>query len=260
VFSPGDSAGVFRNLVVTLDYYSIEIEDAINAPSLADVVNGCFVATLNPSREFNDLCALIVRNDLNGSLSGNPPFGVTTVAENLALQEVEGLDFTTAFGLGIGAAGNLDVELIANYYLKNDFQNSPLSPLNECAGAYGQNCGIITGGPVNKLRIQQRTSWQRDAFEISLLWRYLSGVSIEPSTPVLPQFSQVPSYSYFDLTGAWSLKENVILRAGITNLFDKEPPFVGGTAADTVSNGGNTFPGAYDALGRTFLLGIKMRL
>jgi outer membrane receptor protein involved in Fe transport len=87
----------------------------------------------------------------------------------------------------------------------------------------------------------------------------MSGVSIEPATPVLPQFAHVPSYSYVDLTAAWTFDERTTLRAGITNVFDKEPPFVGGTAADTVSNGGNTFPGAYDALGRTFLLGVKVK-
>lgn len=260
VFAPGEPLGPLRNLVMTLDYYDIEIEDAINTPSLADVVNGCYDAELNPTREFNGLCALIVRNDLNGSLSGNPPFGVTTVSDNLALQEVEGLDFTTSFGLGLGSAGALDVEIIANYYLKQDFRNSALSPLNECAGAYGQNCGLTTGGPISKLRVQQRTSWSQGPLEVSLLWRYLSGVSIEPTTPVLPQFAHIPSYSYFDLTAAWSFDERLTLRAGIANLFDKDPPFVGGTAADTISNGGNTFPGAYDALGRTFLVGIKAAL
>ncbi len=258
VFAPTAAPGRIRNPVITLDYYDIEITDAINVPALADVVNGCYDANLNPSREFNDLCALIVRNDVNGSLSGNPPFGVTTAAANLALQEVEGIDFSASFGVDIGSAGRLDFGLISNYYLKNDFRNSLASPLNECAGVYGQNCGTTTGGPVSKLRIQQRTSWNRGPLELGYLWRYLSGVSSEASTPVLPQFSHVSSFSYFDLTAAWHFDERTTIRAGVTNAFDKDPPFVGGTAADTTSNGGNTFPGAYDTLGRTFLLGVKV--
>jgi outer membrane receptor protein involved in Fe transport len=258
VFSPSGELGRIRNPVISIDYYDIEITDAINVPALADVVNGCYTAALNPSREFNNLCALIARNDVNGSLSGNPPFGVTTVAQNLALQEVEGVDFSASFGLDLSSAGRLDVELISNYYLRNDFRDSMVSPLNECAGVYGQNCGTTTGGPVSKLRIQQRTSWNRGSLELGYLWRYLSGVRSEASTPVLPEFSHVPSYSYFDVTAAWHFDERAVIRAGVTNVFDKEPPFVGGTAADTTSNGGNTFPGAYDALGRTFLLGLKV--
>jgi outer membrane receptor protein involved in Fe transport len=258
VFAPTAEWGRIRNPVLTVDYYDIQIEDAINVPALADVVNGCYSAALNPTREFNDLCALIVRNDINGSLSGNPPFGVTTLAENLALQEVEGIDFSASFGVDFESAGRLDVEIISNYYLKNAFRNSALSPLNECAGAYGQNCGTATGGPVNKLRVQQRSTWTRNALELGYLWRYQSGAHVEASTPVLPQFAHVSSYSYFDLTAAWHFDERIVIRAGVSNLFDKDPPFVGGTAADTTSNGGNTFPGAYDVLGRTFLLGAKL--
>jgi outer membrane receptor protein involved in Fe transport len=258
VIAPREDWGVLRHPVVTLDYYDIEIQDAINIPALADVVNGCYGADLNPTREYNELCALIVRNEINGSLSGNPPYGVTTVSDNLALQEVEGIDFSASFGLALGAAGSLDVELISNYYLKNDFRNSEVSDLNECAGIYGQNCSLTTGGPVSKLRIQQRTTWVRGAFELGYLWRYLSGVSVESTTPVLPQFAHIPAYNYLDLTAAWNFTERAVLRAGITNVFDKVPPFVGGTAGDTISNGGNTFPGVYDALGRTFLLGMKV--
>jgi iron complex outermembrane receptor protein len=258
VFDLGEGWGKVHRPVITLDYYDIQIENAINVPAIADVVNGCYTAALNPAREFNALCALISRNDLNGSLLGGPTVGVTTTNANLALQEVEGIDLNASFALELGEAGTLDVDLIGNYYLKNDFRNSPASALNACVGLYGQNCSGTVGGPVSKTRFSQRTTWSRGAFEVGYLWRYLSGVKAEAATPSLPEFSKVSAFSYLDLTAAYTFGDKFVLRAGVENLFDKTPPFVGGSAADTGSNGGNTFPSAYDAIGRSFTLGAKV--
>ena len=46
---------------------------------------------------------------------------------------------------------------------------------------------------------------------------------------------------------------------GIDNMFEKEPPVVGGEAGDTSSNSGNTFPSNYDVLGRQFKMGVKLK-
>ena len=43
------------------------------------------------------------------------------------------------------------------------------------------------------------------------------------------------------------------------NLFDKQPPIVGGEAGSTTFNSGNTFPSTYDALGRRFAASARIR-
>jgi iron complex outermembrane receptor protein len=49
------------------------------------------------------------------------------------------------------------------------------------------------------------------------------------------------------------------LRAGIDNLFEKDPPPVDqGLAASNIDSG-NTFPGTYDVLGRTFFVGATAK-
>jgi outer membrane receptor protein involved in Fe transport len=62
--------------------------------------------------------------------------------------------------------------------------------------------------------------------------------------------------SYFDLSGNWRVKEGLTVRAGVTNIFDRDPP-ISALAAEQVGVGnGNTFPGVYDALGRQFFIGL----
>jgi outer membrane receptor protein involved in Fe transport len=59
---------------------------------------------------------------------------------------------------------------------------------------------------------------------------------------------------YFDLSAAFTPWHKVTLRAGINNIFDRDPPLV--DSANGVSlpgYNGNTFPQLYDTLGRFFV-------
>jgi len=43
-------------------------------------------------------------------------------------------------------------------------------------------------------------------------------------------------------------------RVGVNNVFDKDPPVIGGSNLPGVAGNGNTFPQVYDSLGR-FIFG-----
>ena len=45
----------------------------------------------------------------------------------------------------------------------------------------------------------------------------------------------------------------------VTNLFDTDPPIVGSTIGSTSFNSGNTYPSTYDALGRRFAIGGRLK-
>ena len=57
----------------------------------------------------------------------------------------------------------------------------------------------------------------------------------------------MPNMSYLDLSASWKVVKNLELRAGINNLFDKDPPIVSSNVAG--SGATNSFP-TYDQLGR----------
>ncbi len=61
------------------------------------------------------------------------------------------------------------------------------------------------------------------------------------------------------MTGlTWQATEILMLRVGVNNVFDKEPPLSADVGTGT--GNGNTFPGTYDALGRYWFMGVSVRL
>jgi outer membrane receptor protein involved in Fe transport len=55
------------------------------------------------------------------------------------------------------------------------------------------------------------------------------------------------------------VKDGFTVRAGVNNIFDKDPPIVANAADAGVVGNGNTYPGVYDALGRTFFVGLTAK-
>ncbi len=64
--------------------------------------------------------------------------------------------------------------------------------------------------------------------------------------------SDVPSGSYFDLEAHYRLNKNATLTAGINNLADHDPPFIGTLELRTDA-------ATYDVIGRTWYLAAKVR-
>ncbi|QZH73862.1 MAG: TonB-dependent receptor [Erythrobacter sp.] len=85
-------------LVVSVDYYNIEIEDAIAAVSSQDIVNSCYDAAGFP----NQFCDLFTRNGTEGS----PTFLGFTFLEQTQLNfgriETAGIDGAVAYSFDIG--------------------------------------------------------------------------------------------------------------------------------------------------------------
>lgn len=83
-------------LAVSVDYYNIEIEDAINAVAAQDIVDNCVdSATIN-----NGFCPLIDRNPLTGGFTF-----LRQTSVNFARQETAGIEAALRYGFDIGEHG-----------------------------------------------------------------------------------------------------------------------------------------------------------
>ena len=102
--------------------------------------------------------------------------------------------------------------------------------------------------------------------QLSAQWRYIgrTGFDNNSSQTLLqnqeegffdPLLTHIPSYSYLDLSVIWTLTRHVQCRAGVNNVFDKDPPFVPAEAAPSFI--GSTLP-TYDLLGRYIYMGIRV--
>ena len=55
----------------------------------------------------------------------------------------------------------------------------------------------------------------------------------------------------------WKVKDGYVLRGGVNNIFDKDPPHGDANNIGVYGGGnGNVFPGLYDTLGRNVFIGI----
>ena len=94
--------------------------------------------------------------------------------------------------------------------------------------------------------------------DVSLLWRYLSEMEVEPgSGNFLPEYSSMDAANYFDLTVRGNITDEFEFTLGIMNLADREPPFVGSNIGATGFNSGNVYPSTYDPMGRRYSLTLR---
>jgi outer membrane receptor protein involved in Fe transport len=281
-FLPGFSASV--------DYYHIKITDAISSPTPGDAIAACFGSGtgLNPpaGAENSTACTIIRRNPLTGSLAGDPTTtpGLFLTLSNLGQLETDGIDVTMNYKADLGFA-KLALNFAGNWTRSNKFNanvTSPDSINRECVGFISANCGSLQP----EFSWTQRTTLSFDNVDLSLLWRHISSFRQEPddvlnnfeaysgpfpsNNPTLPgapgvgAFGNVntgfiPSFDYFDLSTRIGVGDNLTMTLTVANLFDKKPPLTGQDIGTTSYNSGNTFPSTFDALGRTFRVGARLR-
>ena len=239
-------------LTVKLDYYDIEIEDVISTAPIQTVLDGCYIDGVA------SFCDLVTRRG-----TGSIEF-VELNNQNLALLGAEGVDIDTDYSFDLGANGTLGVRFIGTYRLGSDFQALPGDPVYDCAGYYGGRFGRC-GEPQPEWKHTAFLNYDKDALGVSLRWRYIGEAEADDVLSLsdndasndlsdIGDFrgSEIEGFSYFDLSANYALSETLILRGGVRNLLDEEPPIQG----DSFQEQANTFPATYDALGRRYFVGV----
>lgn len=247
-----------ESLVLSLDYYDIEVNDYISSPSVTDIIAQCYTTAFNPNLEFNAACQLVGRDPFNGTFSGAGSRGIGLLTSNQGVLNTDGIDLGANYRWDMGDWGGLTFAWNLTHVRSWEFQATPTSVNRDCLGYYSVACSSATG-IVHKNKSNLRTTWSMADFDVSLNWRYLDGVVEEPGGQAfLPAFSEIGSYSYFDLAGQWRFSDMLRFNLTVDNVLDKQPPFVGNTIGGTVFNNGNTFPQFYDVVGRFYTLGMTV--
>lgn len=243
-----------ENLDITVDYFDIEITDAISVlgGSVPNVLDICYNQVKDITSPF---CQAITRRP-DGNI-GN----VNVLNENIGAIETSGIDFNVAWSkdlaFGIGGEGStLDISTKATYLL--DFDVTPVAELpgtNECAGSFGNTCG----SPLNELIVNTRVSWNSGKWGVSALVRYLSSVDDDTiATQDVDRgdilVDELSSEVYLDLAATYAFSDDFSMNFGINNILDTEPTQVGDQQEQ-----GNTFPSTYDLLGPRAFLSVNYR-
>ncbi|RAK65409.1 TonB-dependent receptor [Phenylobacterium kunshanense] len=258
---------------VSVDYFDIKVKDFISGIGADTIINRC-VDTLDPT-----FCSLVNR-DANGSIWLDPTGYVIDTTLNTGSLSTTGFDFNLGYrtdldAIGLENMGGINVNFVGTYLDTLKVQSLPGGDAFDCAGYYGTICSVSGGltAPNPEWRHKARLTWTTPFtygewfkdFSMSLQWRHISKVTLDAysndaqlNNPGLQYESDrtLKARDYFDLTASWTMRDNLNFRAGVNNLFDKDPPLTGSSNCPTGPCNGNTWPQVYDAFGRYFFIGL----
>ncbi|HEV2531126.1 TonB-dependent receptor domain-containing protein [Phenylobacterium sp.] len=251
---------------LTVDYFNIKVANLISSLPALTVID-C-LRNGNPAA-----CAQFHRDPASGGIIGGPGF-VTALNINTGYLKTSGVDvaanYRTNFSdWGMGEWGGLGFSMVGTY--TNNYITQPATGGGtfDCAGLFGVVCSSNANlSPMPKWKHKLRVTWNTPwPVTVSLDWRYLSSVKfdlnesnvfLKGAVRDIPD-AKIPAFNYIDLSGTWKVRDTVTLRAGVNNVFDKDPPVLDSDAfpaSGPPAGNGNTYPGTYDALGRTVFVGI----
>jgi iron complex outermembrane recepter protein len=259
-----------RNATLSLDYYRVEIEDAIMLFSVDYANFRCYGQTVVGSaaeaaaRAASPECQLVPRNATTGgqlttSVSYDNQATINTAGADIGLNWM--LPFSELEGSRQGGIG-INVQATWLDYYRTKQSPTLFDVETEWKGSLGPNLTGTNGGAYD-YRLFSTFSYFRNDWSVNLRWRYLPGVHsfqyaslqalIENNRRVTAGESgmllsytlssvgmdgrdargteiEADSYNVFDLSFNYDINETIRLRGGITNLLDEEPVEVGSMA------------------------------
>ena len=238
-----------ENLSLSVDYFDIEITDAVGTAPTSEVISACYA-----SAGFSDpLCALIVgpaypgvdetpspaaptRRNSNLQISG-----VLQTNANLATYKTSGIDFQVDYGFETGL-GLIDLRVAGTYLDEYDYLPFSGGELIELAGFFGGDPAFGNPATFAEWQVNYGVTLTRDDWGGNLTARYMSATDDIDAAPA--NLSNVAdAITYLDIQGYYNWND-VTFTLGIRNLTDEEPPYV--TAYDDM----NTLQFSYDTQGR----------
>jgi outer membrane receptor protein involved in Fe transport len=268
----------FRGFNASVDYFDIQVQDLIGSTGAGVAMAECVGGFAGDPLGNTNYCSMISRAPGSGALFGNAGY-VEQITTNTGGLRTKGFDVSAAYRLrfadiGMDGLGSLDFNFDGTL-LKN-YQVTPgtgafATGTYDCAGYFGAYCGAPLPKWRHKARLTWNTPWKAN---VSLNWRHIgsSKVDINETSPMFKFLNiyygcsgsascndapdaKLKKANYFDLSGTWSVRDNVTLRAGVSNIFDKNPQIIDAQGFGLTLNA-NTYPGVYDTLGRTFFVGL----
>lgn len=244
--------GALSGLRASLDYYDIRMQDAIFSVPAGEIVLLCYgFQGNNPTLDANDpACqALNRRTTSAGRVSNGNAWVPSQGTANVSTLNTSGIDLQVDWALGLGAAGRLDLNLLANWLQKWEVQYVPTVSTIDFAGTIGDSVG--SAFPDYKLFLN--AEWSKGPLGIGMRVRHLPKMqnkyaSYDPFTTI-----GTGAVTYLDANVSWSFPAGMSLLLGVENATDKLPP----QYTAYVEMG--TDPSTFDVLGRRYFARANFR-
>jgi outer membrane receptor protein involved in Fe transport len=250
-----------QGLIASVDYWNVQIDDAVDTLPAGVILNGC------PDTGDPVFCSQLSRHPTTFSLQGASVAGggyIVQTNQNIASGEASGIDVQLTYGFDLEQRGAINLALAGSYMLSNDTTPYPSAHTYDCTGLFGLTCQTVNP----EWRHIARATWALPSnLSVSASWRYISEVKQDNNDPD-PTLNQsafagfdsfnarIGAQNYFDLAATYQVNK-IELRAGINNITDKNPPFLG---SEVVGGGSPNTYSTYDMFGRQVFLAVNVAL
>ncbi|MEO6169869.1 MAG: TonB-dependent receptor [Lysobacter sp.] len=232
VYSPSYVEG----FEIKLDWWNIEIEDALSTPTVSYILDQCY------AQGDQAYCSLFSRraNDFQIDYMLLGP-------QNLSLISAEGYDLDVQYRTGDTAYGKFAAGLSASYMAKWESQFTKDSEVESVVGQY------LDRDPQWRLRGNATLDWSKDNLGVTWISRYYSSLVEDCPFPGeglcsddtrrdadgLAARNKLGATTYHDIQARYELPWNGTVKLGVNNLFSKRAP----TSFSTFAN---SFDPQYD--------------
>ncbi|MBL8343785.1 MAG: TonB-dependent receptor [Rubrivivax sp.] len=236
-----------RNLSVELDFFNIDIKDAIVSTPRQFLLNQCYTGDTS-------FCQFITRRPANvGANSAGSLARVDTAVSNSGGLTSEGFDLTLNYAERIGP-GRLNSRLAYTRLSKGSVVPAAGSDPDPYAGEVGSakdKFALSLGYSMGPFSVATTTSYiGKSAIDDQLLAEF--GVPAGSIT--------VPAKTYLDLQLNYTLGKSTFY-FGMDNALGTKPPRFDTNALITgASTGTGTASDVYDAIGRRYYVGVRLAL
>jgi len=244
-FTIGVVVEPLEGLSFTIDYYDIEINNVVSSIGVGTRLDKCYSSSEGGVGGSNSFCAGIVRNNV-GDFDGIP-----ATSDNLSTWALAGTDFNVQYKFeAMELDWSLDWE--ASYIKTWDTISFEGEDANEQVGIASSGSGSI---PEWKHNFGARVSGEDWTIAYNIMYvdelvdEYVAsgGDAADVFAPIADAFTT------HTVSATYHLNDNVVIRAGIDNLTDEEPPYY------SSYDDSNTDTTLYQYIGRNFFLGTTIK-
>lgn len=253
VLRPAFDMDILRNFSFSVDYYKINLQDAIGSITPQLVLSRCFNASGSSNADYSNsnlFCSLISRGN-DGALS---QIGAQSL--NLAGYKTAGVDIQLDWrfrteSLGLPDGGELSLNVVANRLTEFKIQSLAGDQFLEYAGTIGN--GQIDPVAISRPKWKSQTyvSYSNGPFLLGATWRYIGPMKNAANVGNVGTALGVASRSYFDLNARIAVSKKFEMFGSVVNISNVRPP--------VYPSVGLTDFATYDTLGRYISVGVRAR-
>ncbi|WP_179958154.1 TonB-dependent receptor domain-containing protein [Chitinimonas arctica] len=235
-----------KNLSITIDRFDVEIKDIITTVSRQTAVDLCYDRGL--------LCGSVTRGQHPLLPGANYVLrAVNEEQQNVAEQRVAGIDLSVNYNFKLQNYGAFDLSLLSTIYDKATFVPLVGEPELDLLGQAG---GSTTDQGFIKMTASANVGYRLGKFKANWNMRHIGKAEMGLGSHEAG-FPAIGAHTYHNIRVGYDFAKSSEVYAGITNLFDKKPPFFASGTSGTQAL--DTIPGYYDVFGRSYFVGLRTK-